>query len=114
MRSIAEEADALCRDGRLTPATLLALGTDHIVNGRKLSELFASGCMKAEDISDSREAEKEAFRLYAKMRIRRLQEDKENATAIIASQDADENAKDAAKQNIRRLTNEIKDIKSKL
>ncbi|MHB8963201.1 MAG: DNA primase [Saccharofermentanales bacterium] len=114
MQKIAEEAEALCEKGKLTAASLLALGADHVVNGRKLSELFASGCMRIGEISDSREAETEAFRLYVKMQIRLLLDAKEAATAAVSMPETSPEEKEAARQKIRSLTNDINELKSKL
>lgn len=114
MREIAEEAAVLCSSGKLTAASLLALGADHVVNGRKLSELIASGCMRTGEINDSREAETEASRLYTKMRIRLLLEEKEAATAAISLPETTPEDKEAARQKIRSLTNDINVLKSRL
>ncbi len=111
MQTIAREAAGLCAEGRLTPSALLALGEDRTVNGRKLSELFASGCMRTQDIGDSREAAAEALRLYAKMKIRMLIARKEAAAAVVSAPDAGPEQREAARRTILELTSEINELK---
>ena len=112
MRRIAENAFEMGNLSKLNDTSLLAFGEDYMVNGRKLAELFASGCMKSGEITDETEASEEAKRLNAKIRIRRLLSEKETATEVLASNSVDTKDKSEAKKRLLELTREINKYKS--
>ncbi len=107
MRDFIKDAISLGSDGKLSAASLLAISGDEIVNDRKLAELIASGCMKSGELKDDSEAIDEAKRLNAKIRIKRLQAEKNALTGILT--DSIDGSEDPAetKSRILELEKEI-------
>jgi DNA primase len=94
------------QENKLTPSTLVEIGADNIINKRKLAELFASGFMKTEDMSDVKEITREAKRLYSIIKKKYYMEEKERLIKIISeSTEAD---------LIHNIKNEITTIEKKL
>lgn len=68
MQLVAENVFTLAKENKLNSSLLVEIGNDNVVNQRKLSELFASGCMKIADDIQFDQMLNEAQRLYNKMR----------------------------------------------
>lgn len=112
MRKIAAKAIEEASKGSLTNGLLFTLGADNIVNGRKLTDLFASGCMKAEELKNVDEAKEEAARYNLRLRISRLLAKKEEAADVLTDPDSGDEDKKNARKKILELTIDINRIKS--
>lgn len=107
MQMIAGSAFALAKENKLSSSSLVEIGGENVVNHRKLSELFANGCMKIGDVSVIREAVAEAQRLYIKMQIKKYMDEKEETAKKIMQKSGDEAEQERNKKVLLILANKI-------
>lgn len=84
LQMVVRAAIESAQEKKLTPSSLVEIGADNIINKRKLAELFASGFMKTEDMSDVNEITREAKRLYSIIKKKYYMEEKERLIKIIS------------------------------
>jgi len=114
MEMIAKAALDKLKDNMLNPASLIELGSDNIVNKRKLSELFASGCMKTESIKNIKHAVHEAERLYSKVQIQFLLKEKDAITRDLQNQNMSGDDKKLKYGQLLEIQKKLNNLKLKL
>ncbi len=110
MQKIAKSVFDLAESKMLTSSILVEIGEDNAVNQRKLSELFASGCMKIGDVIDIKQVVIEAKRLYDKMQTDQLEKEKNE---IISNKPFNE-LNHAERERLSNITREISELKNKM
>jgi len=114
MEMIAKAALEKIEKNLLTPASLIELGSDNMVNKRKLSELFASGCMKTESIKNIKQAVNEAERLYSKVQIQFLLKEKDIVTQALQDPHITKEEKDKTRNKLLEIQKNLGSLKMRL
>lgn len=114
IQNVAEDALDRLKKNMLSPATLIELGNEIIVNKRKLSELFASGCMKTENIKNLNQAVFEAERLYSKVQISHLMEKKDMIARELSDPGISKEKRDENRAKLLEVQKNISSLKAKI
>lgn len=116
MQMIAESAFTLAAQKKLTSSALVEIGEDNLVNNRKLSELFANGCMKIGEEINLKKAIAESRILYIKMQISKNISEMDlilKSESIMQKSDP-ANISDENKRALLALRKEITSLRSKM
>jgi len=107
MQLIAKTVLDLAIEKKLTSSSLVEIGADNVVNQRKLSELFANGCMKIGDIKVIKDAISEAQKQYDRMQKNYYMEEKIKITRRIEQKMEDAAETENMKQRLKMLDKKI-------
>ncbi len=113
MQIIASEAIDLAKENKLTSSALVEIGSENVVNQRKLSELFASGCMKVGEDVSVKKAVEEATNLYIKMKILMYMDEKDKITKQLILKTDDLVTTEEKKKTLLLISNKISELRNR-